>query len=148
MKIRLLQEKDIIEAAHIVRINYSKKYEKSATDELKDMFGASAIKPKYYVAEEKGKIIGFAGFIQSWMDYSIYQIFWVNVIPKEQKKGTGRALVYKIITEIKKYKKAYLILLTADADVKNNQYYKKNFGFKTLELFDKKSYHLMGLSLE
>jgi N-acetylglutamate synthase-like GNAT family acetyltransferase len=148
MKIRLLKEKDIKNAARIVGINYSKKYERSATLELKAMFGSSPSKPKYYVAEANDKIVGFAGFIQSWMDYNIYQIFWVNVLPKEQGKNIGKDLVAKIISEIKKKKDANLILLTADAGVKNNDYYRKNFGFKTLELFDKKSYHLMSLSLE
>lgn len=149
MKIRLLREKDIENAAKIVRLNYSRKYEKSATLELKEMFGNSVIKPKYFIAEDRGEILGFAGFIQSWMDYDVYQIFWVNVLPKQQGKGIGKSLVEKIINEIKKKKDAAMILLTADSDVKNNEYYKNNFGFKTIQLFeDNKTSHLMSLPLK
>ena len=148
MKIRLLKKSEIKDATRIVGINYSKEYQRSSTLEIKDMFGKSTIRPIYYVAENNGKIVGFAGFIQSWMDYSIYEIFWVNVHPDEQGKGIGKALVSKIITEIKKKKNAKLILLTADKNVNNDFYYKMNFEFKTLELFSNKQHHLMSLSLE
>lgn len=148
MKIRLLKKEEVKTAAKIVGVNYSKEYEKSSTLEIKDMFGKSAVKPVYYAAEEKGKIVGFAGFIQSWMDYNIYQIFWVNVLPSEQGRGVGKMIVAKIITEIKKKKNANLILLTADEKVKNDKYYKKHFGFKKLARFSDQTYQLMGLSLE
>lgn len=143
-----MKKEDVITCASIVGANYSKKYQKSSTFELLDMFNKISIKPTYFVAEEKEELVGFAGFIQSWMDYNIYQIFWVNVLPEWQGKGIGKALVAKIITEIRKNKKAYLILLTADSDVKNNIYYKKHFGFKTLQKFDSDSWHLMSLLLE
>ena len=148
MKIRLLQKKDIRSAAKIVGLNYSLEYERKSTLELKDMFGHSAIKPVYYVAEDKKKIVDFAGFIQSWMDYNIYQIFWVNVLPEKQRQGIGKELVARIIKEIRKKKDAQLILLTADGNTKNEKYYQKYFGFKTIGLFDQKSYHLMSLLLE
>lgn len=148
MIIRLLQQEDIAPAARIIGVNYSKKYELSSTLELKAMFGNGPILPTYYVAKENEVIIGVAGYIQSWMDYNIYQIFWVNVIPERQKQGIGKRLVAKLITQIKKQKSANLILLTADGTVKNHLFYKKHFGFKTLKFFDKKTYHLMGLSLE
>jgi ribosomal protein S18 acetylase RimI-like enzyme len=102
MKIRLMKKEDVITCAAIVGANYSKKYQKSSTFELLDMFNKISIKPTYFVAEEKEELVGFAGFIQSWMDYNIYQIFWVNVLPEWQGKGIGKALVAKIITEIRK----------------------------------------------
>jgi ribosomal protein S18 acetylase RimI-like enzyme len=146
--IRLLKKSEIKTAAAIVGVNYSKKYELSCAKELRDMFGKAAIKPVYFVATEKGKIVGFAAFIQSWMDYSIYQIFWVNVLPEKQGQGIGKKLVARIIREIKKKKDACLILLTADAEKNNHLYYKQHYGFKTIEIFDRKKYQLMALSLE
>lgn len=146
MKIRLLKKNEVKEAAMIVGKNYSKEYKRLATLELKEMFHKAYSTPTYFVAEDKGKIVGFAGYIQSWMDYSVYELFWVNVLPRLQRQGIGKQLVYKIIQEIKRKKGAYLILLTADAAVKNPEYYEKNFGFKTSLLFSPKTYHLMTLS--
>lgn len=121
MKIRQLKKSEINSAAHIIGINYSKTYERLAQTEMSAMFGKGPILPKYVVAEEKGKLIGVAGYIQSWMDYNIYQIFWVNVLPNYQRKGIGKQLVAKIISEIKKKKDANLILLTADTAVRNHR---------------------------
>lgn len=84
-------------------------------------------------------------YIQSWMDYNIYQIFWVNVVPERQRQGIGKMLVAKIIAEIKKKKNAHLILLTATNP--NALYYKDKFGFKLLEPFGKE-YNLISLLLK
>ncbi len=146
MKLRLLQKKDIEACAAIVGQNYSKNWEITSTAELKSMFSNAAIRPIYWVAEDKKRIIGFAGYTQSWMDYNIYQIFWVNVLPWFQKKGIGKKLVSKIISEIKKNKKAYLVQLTATAS--NSKYYSKYFKFKNNGHFGPKPYHLMSLSIE
>ncbi|MES2023113.1 MAG: GNAT family N-acetyltransferase [Patescibacteria group bacterium] len=147
MIIRLLKKKDIKSASVIARLNYSKKEEKLAKIELKEMFTKGPFRPVFYVAEEQGKIFGFAGYAQAWMEYSVYQIFWVNVAPNEKGKGVGKALISKVITEIKKKKNADLILISADENAKNHEYYKKHFGFKTLDLFNKKRYHLMSLKV-
>ena len=146
MKIRLLEKKDIKKSAAIVGKNYSAKWEKTSTGEIEGMFSTAVIRPLYYVAEDKGEIVGFAGFTQSWMDYNIYQIFWVNVSPERQKQGIGKKLVAKIIAHIKRDKGAKLIQLTATLE--NSIYYKENFGFKTMQLFGPDDYHLMSLSLE
>lgn len=148
MKIRLMEKQDLKKAVVIVGDNYNHKYDQSAALELKDMFGKSSIKPTYYVAEDQGEVIGFAGFIQSWMDYNIWQIFWVNVAPEKQRQGVGVKLVAKIISDIKKKKGANIIQLTADKTNGNEAYYKKKFGFKTLQTFHNDTYALMSLSLE
>ena len=147
MRIRLLQKKDIKDAAAIVGKNYSKKWEKTSTAEIASMFSKdAAIRPKYYVAEEKGAIIGFAGYTQSWMDYNVYQIFWVNVLPEWQGKGIGKKLVAMVIDDIKRHKGARLIQLTATPS--NARYYKKHFDFKILEkLHGTSLYYLMSLAL-
>jgi len=148
MRIRLLRKKDISAAARIVTQNYSPHYGRIAKGELGAMFRNKVGGPSYVVAEERGKIIGFAGFVQSWMDFHVYHIFWVNVAPQYQNKGIGTALVKRAITEIKRKrgedKKAAMILITTTSPA----YYKKRFGFKTLALLHRKKYHLMALSLE
>ncbi|MDQ5949221.1 MAG: N-acetyltransferase protein [Patescibacteria group bacterium] len=143
MKIRPLQKKDIKICSEIVGKNYNNKYQRLSALELRDMFGTSQFKPLYYVAEEKGKILGFAGVMQSPMDYSVWHIFWVNVLPTEQKKGIGKKLVSKVIEVVKKKKDAHLILLTALIP----EYYKQHFSFKTIDKIDD-SYDLMSLAIK
>lgn len=144
MKMRLMEKSDIKQATNIVERNYSKEYAILAITELKDMFSKSSIKPVYIVAEEKGKIVGFAGYIQSPMGFHIYEIYWVNVDPELQRQGIGKKLITKLITEIKKHKNTDLIILTTSSPL----YYESHFGFTTLQLISKKSHHLMSLSLE
>lgn len=144
MNIRTLQEADIPAAAAIVGKNYSPKDGESATREFQDMFGSAAIKPRYVVAEKEGNIIGVAGFTQSWMDYNVYNIFWVNVDPNHQRKGVGKLLMQRIIDEIKAQPDSRLILLTTDSPA----YYQEHFQFEDLYTFMDGTYRLMCLSLE
>ena len=146
MEIRLLKKSEINSAARIVGKNYTKEYARMAKAEISAMFQKGANQPVYFVVEDQGKILGFAGHIQSWMDYNAYEVFWVNVLPEHQKQGIGKQLVSKVISEIKKKNNAKIILLTANEEVGNPTYYKNKFGFKTLEKFGK-SYHLMSLSV-
>ena len=117
MIIRQLQKKDIVAASKIVGLNYSKKDEILSKIELEAMFEKYTYAPKYIVAEENKKIVGFAGYIMSWMDYHVYNIFWVNVAPKHQGKGIGIKLVKRAILEIQKnkgYKVANMIIITTN----------------------------------
>lgn len=142
---RLLRTNEVRVTASMVGKNYSREYELLARRELGDMFSSrGGPRPIYFVAEEQGRIVGFAGYIQSWMDYNIYQIFWVNVLPDHQRHGIGKMLVARLIQEIQKKKGAFLILLTADARKGLPDYYARHFGFSTLQKFSP-NYHLMSL---
>jgi N-acetylglutamate synthase-like GNAT family acetyltransferase len=150
IKLRTLSKKDIIPASKLVGLNYSKEYEKSSKKEIDATFKNKIIAPKYIVAEEEGKLVGFAGFIQSWMDYGIYQIFWVNVEPKHQGKGIGTKLINEIIKRVKNKKgrdKANMILLTTTSP----EFYER-FGFEQILVITKdkkknKKEYLMKLTL-
>lgn len=140
MRIRVLKERDIEACVRIVGLNYSKKYSGLARKELQAKFRNVVGSPEYVVADEKGEVAGFTGYIQSWMGYNVYDIFWVNVHPKRQGKGIGTKLVKEAIRRIRKFKgenKAHIILLTT----KNPGFYRK-FGFKTISVF-KKKHHFM-----
>jgi len=139
----MLKESDIKQASKIVGENYSPKYEKMSFIEMEAMFKNYTVNPQYIVAEEKGEIIGVAWYIQSWMDYNIYNIFWVNVAPVYQGKGIGTALIQKIISIVKR-KKADMILLTTSKP----KFYSQKFAFKTLSKFHEGKYDLMVLKLE
>jgi len=144
MKIRLLKPEDIKSAYKIIKENYpSKGWIKNAPKELRAMFSDCAVKPKYFVAEQNNQIIGCAGYTQSWMDYDVYEIFWVNIKPNFQKMGIGSLLIKRLIKEIKSNKGARLILLTTTID----EFYKK-LGFKSLDIFDVDGFQLKYLDLQ
>ena len=144
MTIRPLEKRDITQVGAIVRKNYSAKYERLAIPELREMFRTGPLKPRYVVAEEKGKIFGVAGYIQSWMNYNVFQIFWVNVTPERQRQGIGKKLISRAIQQVKKNRQARLILLTTLFP----RYYQKHWGFQKIAIFSKKKDNLLTLSLE
>jgi predicted N-acetyltransferase YhbS len=148
MKIRPIKKSEIKRASQIVASNYSMRYGKYAKREITAMFDNKVFPPHYLVVEENGEVLGFGGYIQSWMDYNIYNIFWVNVDPKYQRKGIGSLLVARIINEIKGLrgtdKKGYMILLTTDKP----RFYTERFGFRILSQVSDKKYPLMGLNLK
>jgi len=139
MKICRLKKEEIEEVLKIIKNNYPKIDKKHPRGEILEMFGDALIKPKYLVVKEKSKIIGIAGYMQSYEDYNIYELFWVNVKKEFQGKGIGTELVNQIIKEIKKlkgeYKKALLIELSV-TDAKSRFY--KKFGFKVIKRLRKK----------
>ena len=143
MRIRLLQEKDIPMVVSIVGLNYSKKYQKLVIPELYAMFSHNSIRPMYYVVEENKEIIGFGGYTQSWMDYTIYEMLWINVHPIRQKQGMGQRLILKLLAKIRKKKNAQLIVLTTSSP----QYYKKKFNFTIMEKLND-GHYLMKFSIE
>jgi predicted N-acetyltransferase YhbS len=147
MRIRLMRRADISTAAAIVDKNYSRKYQKLAANEFKAMFTQAVSHPIYFVAEEHGEVIGLAGYVQSWMDYGVYELFWVNVAPERQSHGIGTKLVSRVIRAIRQTRDSRLIILTADASRYLPTYYAKRFGFKSLRAFSD-TYRLMALSLQ
>ncbi|MDO8625917.1 MAG: GNAT family N-acetyltransferase [Candidatus Magasanikbacteria bacterium] len=147
MRLRLLKKSDIPAAVAIIRQNFSREFARRARRELADMFGSAAIKPIYIVAEEAGQIVGLVAYMQSWMDYDVYEIFWVNVHPSYLKRSIGKRLVQAAIRQIKKQRGAALILLTARAVAGLPVFYQKQFGFKTVQKFSNRKYHLMAASV-
>ncbi len=148
MKVRKLRKSEIDIVCKIVEENYPPGHDdedlsKKCKAELEAMFVRSVIKPEYYVVEDKGEIIGFGGFFQSWMDYNVYEICWINIRPCYQLKEKGRFLINELIKRIKKRKGARLVFLAAIVV----DFYKK-FGFEDLEIFDVGGYKIMYLDLE
>ncbi|MFA4942581.1 MAG: GNAT family N-acetyltransferase [Patescibacteria group bacterium] len=144
MKLRLIKKNEASMAGRLIARAFSdNKYRVKAQKEIEAMFLNHAVKPKYIVAEEKGEILGLAGFSQSWMDYGIYEIFWVAVDPRYQKRGTGKSLVEEVVRIIKKKKGVSLILLTTEYPA----FYKKVMGFKIFVKLSEKNYYLMKLEI-
>lgn len=143
MTIRPLRQKDIPVCAQMVTTNFTKKYTQASIDEMEAMFYNKGPRPKFFVATERGQVIGMAAYTISWMDYSMCEIIWLNVEPTHQRRGIGTALTEALIRQIKKKKEIKAILLSTTKPL----FYKKRFGFKILSKFPNDHYDLMMLRL-
>lgn len=102
--IRPLKPTDIDQATKIIEQNYpDEQYGPRAGREMEAMFEDGAIKPEFLVCEdEQGSMLGFGGYIQSWMDYCIYELFWINVAPASQRQGIGSLITQALVEAIRK----------------------------------------------
>jgi len=117
MNIRLAKHSDVKKIANLLEQAFSKRDAESAKKEIKEMFSRSVIRPTYVVAVEDHKIVGVAGFIQSWFDYQVYEIFWVAVKPEVQGMGIGKRMINDVVVrirELKRNSKAQAIVLTTE----------------------------------
>ena len=144
MRFRKAKKEDISKMFEILKINSPKYPKKLAFQELNEMFSKSLLKPNYIVAEDKKEILAFGGFIPSWIDNRVFNLFWVNTNPRYKSQGIGSKLIDDLIGRIKKEKniKAKMILIST----KIPNFYKK-FGFKKLTSKYDKNYYLMFLKL-
>lgn len=145
MRFRKAKKEDISQMFEILKINSPKYPNKLAFQELNEMFSKSLLKPTYIVAEDKKEILAFGGFISSWIDNMVFNIFWVNTNPKYKSQGVGSKLIKDLIDRIKKTKniKAKMILIST----KIPNFYKK-FGFKKVTSKYDGDYILMSLNLK
>lgn len=144
--LRTLCVADIPACVAIVGRNYDEEYAQDAADELQHMFEKNVVGLSYVVAEEDGVVVGFAGCANTWVDYHVSGIFWVNVRPENQRCGIGKRMVMEVVNILSQNRKhrTDLIILTARSEVQG--YYNK-IGFKTLLIFGPKDYALMGFLL-
>jgi len=144
MRFRKAKKEDIRKMFEILKINNPKYPKKLAFQELNEMFSKSFLKPTYIVAEEKEEIVVFGGFILSWVDNMVFNIFWVNTNPRYKNKGVGSKLVEDLINRINETKriKAKMILISTKIPI----FYKK-FGFKKITSTYDRDYVLMSLNL-
>ena len=138
MKIRKATKKDIPQMMEIIKLNSSKYSKNVAFKELNEMFSKALLKPTYIVVEEKKKIVAFSGFIRSWVDNMVVDIFWTNTHPDYQKKGIQTKLMNDLIKRIKKIGKTKMILIST----KIPKFYEK-FGFKKITSKYDRNYILM-----
>ncbi len=132
--IRLLEEKDVPHLKKIVEEIYPHKrdYSDGLEKDLKDMWSTAYLRPQYFVAEEDGVIVGFIGYGESMIDFGIFQIFWVMVLPAKQKQGIGKKMVSYVLDVIKET----VIILSTPLPK-----YFKQFKFETMKIIGQK--HLM-----
>jgi len=129
----------------IIKMNNKSYPKKLARRELNEMFSDSLLKPTYIVAEDKGKIVAFNGYIRSWVDNLVVNFFWLNTHKDYIQKGVGSKLVNDLIKHIRDSKekpKAKIITIST----RQPSFFKK-FGFKTIKKHYDRDYDLMALDV-
>jgi GNAT superfamily N-acetyltransferase len=147
IKIRQLRQEDIPSSLKIIKANYvnSKisRLPQMALAELNQAFTPDIWKPIFYVAEDTcwNDILGVAGYHVSWVDYGIYDLAWLNVVPNCQGSGIGRRLVAQIIDDVSTL--GNTIMLSTN----NPGYFNKHWKFKTIHKYSD-DMHIMYLDLK
>lgn len=102
--VRPLRPEDIDAAVAIIEQNYPGQHNGArARREMAEAFKDSANKPHFLVCEDgQGVVLGFGGYIESWMDYHMYELFWINVRPDKHGQGIGTLITTALAQEILK----------------------------------------------
>lgn len=137
MKFHRLKKTEIPRILNLVAEHYPKSYQKVASRDIQAMFTGIGNKPSYLAAEEKGVVIGFGGYCESWMDTGVCEVFWINVTNNAQGKGVGTEIVLRLLKKIKQ-KNYKTILLTTTLP----QFYIR-LGFKELHRIPRSKYVIM-----
>jgi len=145
MKIRKATKKDISAMVSIIKLNSPNYPVAHAKKEMNEMFGAALQKPTYIVAEKEKKVVGFGGFISSWIDNMIYDMFWISIHPDYKGISIGTKIINEIIASVKKERKPLPKMIVISTKIP--KYYKK-FGFKKLSNKYDGDYILMGLEIK
>ncbi len=151
IKIRYLKNNEIKKAVDIVKENYSKEDAKWARKELLGIFIKDKNKLNYsnaLCAILDKKIVGFLMYSWSWVDNSIAELYWLNVLQEYQHKSIGRNLVKELIIRLKRIPKTNkykpLLLISSRKNEVINRY--KELGFEKICDISK-SHSLVGVKL-
>ena len=139
--IRHATKKDVSQMLKIIGVNNPKYPVSVARKEIMEMFSGALHKPIYLVMEDKKEVIGLGGFVRSWIDNKVVNIFWINVKSEYQGNGIGSKLIEGLIEEIGKLGKPVAKMVTLSTN--KPKFYGK-FGFKKISPKYDGNYILMG----
>lgn len=137
-KVRPIEENDVDECVSMAMESFgTDTYPKEQFDSIREEFMAAFDKPwwgrpKYFVCEMDDKIVGMAGYVQSWCDWDTFEFFWLSVRKGYYGKGIGKALVEYREKEVMRqsaFKDDITIIFSCTNEV--IEYHKKH-GYKVL----------------
>ena len=118
ISLRLAKVSDLDSMVEIINQTFSKEDAKTARDEIGEIISNPDYRQLFVVASDGKRIVGLAGLIQSWLDFTVYEILWVAVRPEYQGSGIGLKIIKEIVTRAKTFKghsAAHTILLSTEA---------------------------------
>jgi GNAT superfamily N-acetyltransferase len=140
--IREMKQEDIRAVQSVAKIAWHDTYEGIIPREIQDSFLDEAYsdeKMKYrlknthlFVAEEEGEVIGFANFSPIRLQNEA-ELGAIYLLPEQQGKGIGSALLQKGITTLKGIRKMYIHV---EAENEKGKRFYEAKGFAALEQFD------------
>ena len=140
--IREMKQEDIHAVQSVAKIAWHDTYESIIPREIQDRFLDEAYsdeKMKYrlenthlFVAEEEGEVIGFANFSPVRLQNEA-ELGAIYLLPNQQGKGVGSALLQKGLTALKGIRKLYIHVEAANE--KGKRFYESK-GFAQLEEFE------------
>lgn len=140
--IRELEKRDIHACTSIVRENWGEEVADRFWDEVQHAFlRGMKWPPEYFVYEEDGDVVAFAGMMESWQMHRVMDFVWINVKEEYQGRGYGRALTQHRIERCKKYDIRVINLIT------RRPMFFEQFGFKSVYAYEGEFWHSMTLQL-
>jgi N-acetylglutamate synthase-like GNAT family acetyltransferase len=132
IEIRRLKCEDILDCVKIVDYHWTWIVGERAKKEIEHGLSleGSEFAPHYHVAVEDGKILGFAGFRDSWIMHNVYELIWINVHKDHINKGIGKKLTAFRLRAIEDVGGTMVMLMTKKTD-----WFTHNFGFKIQDTF-------------
>jgi GNAT superfamily N-acetyltransferase len=103
--IRQMVETDIPECVSMAIESFGDKYPAIQFNTIEQEFKISFSsdwwgRPKYFVYESDGIILGMAGYVLSWLDWDTFEFFWLNVRSGHGNKGIGKMLTKHLESEV------------------------------------------------
>jgi predicted N-acetyltransferase YhbS len=129
--IRPLEKRDVIACTTIVNENWGSIVADRFWDEVEHAW-LSNMKwpPIYFVYEDDGRVVGFAGMMESWIMHGVWDFIWINVRKSHQGTGVGRALTERRIEEVDRRRGSVINLYT------HNPKFFEQFGFTCTHAHD------------
>lgn len=113
IKIRDLTPADITSCCDIVTLLWGKNVAEQARTELFEMHNSvQHWPPHYFVAEDDGRVVGFAGLRAAWMMTNVYEFIWINIHSDYQGKGIGALLTERRLAEVASLGGSVVMLMT------------------------------------
>ena len=135
--VRPMRKEDIPICVQMAMESFEGKYPKEQFDTIEEEFMAAFSedwwgRPRYFVCEYQGKILGMGGYALSWLDWDTFEFFWSCVRKGYEGNGIGKMLVEHREKEVLKdsaFKNDITIMFSCTREVVN---YHKRHGYKVL----------------
>ena len=126
LSFRRLDPSDLFPCLSILKENYPETYEY-----WKQFFIRDVSSVYFLVAMREDTLVGFGAYLPLENQPNIFRLIWINVPPKEQGRGIGKALVTELERKIKLNYGTCMVVLETDKPVFYNKLgyssYQKNW---------------------